>query len=303
MQAHGVGEGRFEKIVVFRSKGLDDGRKILLVLVQEVCKRAQMGFGKQKSLERPQSPERNNHNKRVVLAHYTGLFFQLQAHIVAKQVRLVRREILTHVLEFVADFGGNHIQAPCSAVRMWVGTAHGQPLVLENSDVLVWRSAQQQSFSRVQVQVLPGVHNSLDGLLLHKRDCKSMVGTEADHKAVAFHAQHSEQSLFGCVFILLLLRIVVWQIQSHCGEVVGEHIGGGVSWVSPVGGTGVTWAQVALGIVLRSGVLLHLFLGTLPGSFRSVGRAEDIGVRKRIVSAMRVVGETEGHFWCWRKRS
>ena len=90
----------------------------------------------------------------------------------------------------------------------------------------------------------------------------------------------------------LLLRIVVGRSNCTGGEVVGEHIGGGVSWVGPVDGTGVAWAQVALGIIPEAGCSSSSSWAPCQGLFRSVGRAEDIGVRKRIVSAMRVVGET-----------
>ena len=78
MEAHGIGEGGFEEIVVANGSFPQDVGEEILFFTGKFVHGAEVAFAEEKSFKRPDSPIRNNNGEGVILADDAFFFAEFE---------------------------------------------------------------------------------------------------------------------------------------------------------------------------------------------------------------------------------
>lgn len=259
MEAHGVGEGDLEEVIVAGGQLLQDVRQRPPLLSRERGRGSDGPAADYQGLERPHRPEGHQGHEVLVLADEPrSIFLHLQNQVVAEQC--VACLIVISKLHFLlsCDFGRQVLGGPDLPMRVGVAGAHHGPAVLEDLNVIDERE-------RTQFLILchPRLDHDAQRVRIDLGERQVVVRGEANHPAGSAHALCPEDT----PDLVASGRCV----GQECGKVVGEHEGLLVGWVALAASAFVAWAEVARGVIGRPALRRVRLDLTLPGPLGAMG--------------------------------
>lgn len=137
VNAHGVRERAFKEVIVAARDAAQNIGEVESLCFGQGGQAVYVLLGQDESLERPDGPEGNDNDKRIVLNDDALLVLEFACSIIAEQTgAVVRCLVLLKRKQFGLRLFRNTFRTPHLAVWMRVRAAHRRALVLENLHML-----------------------------------------------------------------------------------------------------------------------------------------------------------------------
>jgi len=180
VEAHGVGEERFEDFVVTGCDELEDGGESIargLGEVPEVCDRVAR---EQEELKGPDGPERDEGNPMAVRGDNAFALDQLEGKVVREEGAAVLIEVTGLRSALCCGLVGDVFGGPDLAVRVGIARAHHGSPILEYLDIADAWAGTELAFLRGS-----DVDDAANGGELHGGQGEIVAGIEAEDAANA----------------------------------------------------------------------------------------------------------------------
>lgn len=335
MDTHAVREMCLEEVVITASDFGNGFSQLSLLAVIQVDERALVLLADDHGLKRPCRPPRAEHQEGLVLEDNPFLFLALKSSIILQHVLpAMLASVLLQLLQFHRRLLRQRTRGPDLAVGMRIRAPHGRTLVLEYLHISILllglgqsgrrRGGGQGSGGRERgerrrgrqvggVEIDPSVDDRRDFGRRQVRQGEVVGGRKGENVAFARHGLSLEEGRFQGV----ILRVIRGLFLLDCAVVVHEDESTVILRVGVALRALIPGAEITGGIVGRQGCLGGAFLvasvvelvlpgscqakygiDLLPWSLGSMGRNQNVGTPKRIVSPVGDVVEdflSHGH--------